>query len=69
MTTIEYENDLLFQNADNEWIIGLALEGTGWRYTASRNGVLWASGWVRCNDEDAARRAAWSYGLQATVLP
>lgn len=69
MTTIEYENDLLFHNADNEWSIGLAREGAGLHYSASRNGVLWASGWVRSsNDEDTARRV-WSYGLQATVLP
>lgn len=56
------EPDLDFRNMDNEWLVGVARDGMGFRYTATKQGVLWASGWIRCDSEDYARGAAWALG-------
>lgn len=55
-------DDLIMQNVDNEWTVGAAPDGQGYRYTASHIGVLWASGWVRCSTEDDARGIALGVG-------
>lgn len=62
---MSFDNELVMMNADNEWVVGAAREGAGWRYSASCNGVLWASGWLRCDTEDQVREFALSVGRQA----
>lgn len=57
-------NDLLMMNMDNQWQTGVTLEGAGYRFAAVKNGMLWASGWVRCDSEEKARAMAWSTGRQ-----
>lgn len=41
---------LAIENVDNEWSIGLIPDGRGFHFTAVKVGVLWASGWLRCED-------------------
>lgn len=57
--------DYDYWNMDNEWLVGVRPDGQGFAYAASRTGVLWASGWVRCDGEDAARAFAWDIGKLA----
>lgn len=62
------QDDLDFHNMDNEWVTGVMRDGQGWHYTTTRQGVLWASGWIRCEGEDVARAFAWDAGKRAVEL-
>jgi hypothetical protein len=57
--------DLDYRNMDNEWQTGTRQDGDGYHFTASKNRVLWAFGWIRCDAEEYARSAAWTLGQQA----
>jgi hypothetical protein len=57
--------NLDFRNMDNEWQTGTRQDGQGYHFTASKNGVLWAFGWLRCDSEEYAREAAWGFGRAA----
>lgn len=58
-------SDMDQMNMDNEWLVGVLRDGQGYHYTATCTGVLWASGWVRCDDSEVARRFAWETGQRA----
>jgi hypothetical protein len=55
----------MMRNMDNFWVVSVEREAFGWRYSASRQGVVWAQGWFRSDTgEDEAFQMAWRIGKQ-----
>src|ERR1044071_1577580 len=55
----------MMRNMDNFWVVSVEREAFGWRYSASRQGVVWAQGWFRSDTgEDEAFQMAWGIGKE-----